>query len=68
MTDHLGHHYIVLGHGPQAVPRDATKAQEEIDAVVGTIADRLPYVNGLLKEVLRRGSATPLDMLYPCRT
>ncbi|KAI9447305.1 cytochrome P450 [Lactarius psammicola] len=48
-------------------PEAQKKAQEEIDAVVGnhrlpTIddRDRLPYVNGLLKEVLRWGPATPL--------
>ncbi|KAI9449499.1 cytochrome P450 [Lactarius psammicola] len=48
-------------------PEAQKKAQEEIDTVVGahrlpTIddRDRLPYVNGLLKEVLRWGPATPL--------
>ena len=53
-------------------PEAQKKAQEEIDAVVGTHRlptiddrDRLPYVNCLLKEVLRWGPATPVGMLYP---
>lgn len=53
-------------------PEAQRKAQEEIDAVVGTHRlptiddrDRLPYVNCLLKEVLRWGPATPVGMLYP---
>ncbi|KAF8259466.1 cytochrome P450 [Lactarius quietus] len=48
-------------------PEAQRKAQEEIEAVVGTHRlpniddrDRLPYVNALLKEVLRWGPATPL--------
>lgn len=48
-------------------PEAQRKAQGELDAVVGTHRlptiddrDRLPYVNGLLKEVLRWGPATPL--------
>jgi cytochrome P450 len=48
-------------------PEVQRKAQEEIDAVVGThrlpnIDDRdsLPYIDSLLKEVLRWGPATPL--------
>ena len=55
-------------------PEAQRKAQQEIDAVVGanrlpTIDDRdkLPYVNCLLKEVLRWGPAAPVGMLYPCR-
>ena len=55
-------------------PEAQKKAQEEIDAVVGTHRlptiddrDRLPYVNGLLKEVLRWGPATPLGLLHPRR-
>ena len=52
-------------------PEAQRKAQEEIDAVVGTrrlpnIDDRdsLPYINGLLKEVMRWGPATPLGLLH----
>ncbi|KAH9049222.1 cytochrome P450 [Lactarius deliciosus] len=48
-------------------PETQRKAQEELDAVVGTHRlptiddrDRLPYLNALLKEVLRWGPATPL--------
>ena len=55
-------------------PEAQKKAQEEIDAVVGTHRlptiddrDRLPYVNGLLKEVLRWGPATPLGLLHSRR-
>ena len=51
-------------------PEAQRKAQEEIDAVVGNhrlpnIDDRdsLPYINNLLKEVMRWGPATPLGML-----
>ena len=52
-------------------PEAQRKAQEEIDAVVGThrlpnIDDRdsLPYIDSLLKEVLRWGPATPLGLLH----
>ncbi|KAN0140220.1 hypothetical protein V8E53_002116 [Lactarius tabidus] len=62
ITDHLGPHYIQVLPGHDPAPRDTTKAPEGIDAVVRTIADRLPYVNGLLKEVPRRGPATPVGM------
>ncbi|KAH9059342.1 cytochrome P450 [Lactarius vividus] len=48
-------------------PETQRKAQEELDAVVGTHRlptiddrERLPYLNALLKEVLRWGPATPL--------
>jgi cytochrome P450 len=48
-------------------PEVATKAQTEIDAVVGserlpTFEDRphLPYMNAVVKEVLRWNSVTPL--------
>jgi len=47
-------------------PHVAKKAQEEIDAVVGTdrlptFDDRehLPYIDALLKEVLRWNAVTP---------
>ena len=48
-------------------PEAARKAQAEIDAVIGserlpTFEDRprLPYVNSLVKELLRWHSVTPL--------
>jgi hypothetical protein len=48
-------------------PETARRAQAEIDAVVGserlpTFADRphLPYINALIKELLRWNSVTPL--------
>ncbi|KAI9448530.1 cytochrome P450 [Lactarius indigo] len=55
-------------------PEIQRKAQEELDAVVGTHRlptiddrDKLPYLNALLKEVLRWGPATPLGLLRPGR-
>ena len=52
-------------------PLVQARAQQEIDAVVGTdrlptIADRknLPYIGALVKEVLRWNPVTPLGTYY----
>lgn len=53
-------------------PETQTKAQEEIDRVVGnerlpTFSDQeqLPYVNNLIREVMRWQPVTPLGMFCP---
>ena len=52
-------------------PHVQARAQQEIDAVIGTdrlptIADRkdLPYIGALVKEVLRWNPVTPLGAYY----
>ena len=51
------------------------RAQQELDTVVGrsgipTFADmpRLPYINALVKEVIRWRPVTPIRMSVPFRT
>ena len=55
-------------------PAAQAKAQEELDRIVGsdhpvTFEDRtsLPYVNALLKEVLRWQSVVPLGLAHVAR-
>lgn len=53
-------------------PAVQTKAQEELDRVVGTslptTEDRanLPYTNAVVKEVLRWNPVTPLGVAHAC--